>query len=71
VQVLIDENGDVISAAAASGNPLLRAAAVSAAKKAKFPSLRFSGPPSKVAGLLVYNFTSLLPKRKPKKGRSS
>ncbi|MGE3465890.1 MAG: TonB family protein, partial [Pyrinomonadaceae bacterium] len=36
VQVLISENGDIISAKALSGHPLLRAAAAAAAREAKF-----------------------------------
>src|SRR5205823_1324953 len=36
VQVIIDENGHVVGASAVSGHPLLRAAAVSAARSAQF-----------------------------------
>lgn len=43
VQVLIGENGDVISATAVSGNPLLRAASVAAARGAKFSPTRSAG----------------------------
>jgi TonB family protein len=56
VQVTIDENGNVISAAAASGHPLLRAAAESAAREAKFSPTLLSGNPVKVSGILTYNF---------------
>jgi TonB family protein len=56
VQVLIDEEGNVISASAVSGNPLLRAAAVQAARGAKFSPTRLSGQPVKVSGVVVYNF---------------
>lgn len=56
VQVIIDENGDVISAEAASGHPLLRAAAVRAAREAKFSPTKLSGQPVKVTGVIVYNF---------------
>lgn len=56
VQVLIDENGNVISASAASGNPLLRAAAVAAARGAKFSPTKLSGQPVKVQGIITYNF---------------
>jgi TonB family protein len=58
VQVTIDEGGSVIFAKAVSGHPLLQAAAVSAARQAKFPPTRLSGQPVKVQGVLVYNFTS-------------
>src|SRR6185369_7230676 len=53
VQVTIDENGNVISAAAASGHPLLRAAAESAAREAKFSPTLLSGNPVKVSGILT------------------
>lgn len=56
VQVTIDEDGNVISAQAVSGHPLLRAAAVSAARQAKFSQTRLSGQSVKVSGVLVYNF---------------
>jgi TonB family protein len=56
VQVTIDENGNVVSAAAASGHPLLRAAAESAAREAKFSPTLLSGNPVKVSGILTYNF---------------
>lgn len=56
VQVLIDENGKVISANAISGHPLLQGAAVAAAKASKFtPTLR-SGVAVKVRGTIIYNF---------------
>lgn len=56
VQVLIDEQGNVVSASAVAGRPLLRAAAVQAARGAKFPPTLFSGQPVKVSGILVYKF---------------
>jgi TonB family protein len=56
VQVTIDEKGDVISASAVSGHPLLRASAVAAAREAKFSPTLFSGKPVKVTGVIVYNF---------------
>lgn len=57
VQVLIDENGNVVSAHAASGHPLLQAAAVQAARASKFSPTKLSGQPVKVNGVIVYNFT--------------
>jgi TonB family protein len=60
VQVLIDENGDVISAAAVSGHPLLRAAAVEAARGAKFAPTQLNGSPVKVSGVITYNFVAAL-----------
>jgi TonB family protein len=56
VQVMIDEQGSVISAVATSGHPLLRAAAVNAAKQAKFTPTKLSDQPVKVTGVIVYNF---------------
>jgi len=57
VQVTIDETGKVISAKAASGNPLLRQAAENAAWKARFTPTLLSRVPIKVTGVIVYNFT--------------
>lgn len=57
VQVTIDENGNVISASAVSGHPLLRAAAESAARASKFSPTMLSGQKVKVTGVIVYNFT--------------
>jgi TonB family protein len=56
VLVQIDEAGNVVDAQAVSGHPLLRAAAVEAAKGAKFRSTTMDGEPAKVSGVLVYNF---------------
>jgi TonB family protein len=56
VQVTVDETGGVVSAAAVSGHPLLRAAAVAAARQAKFAPTLLSGKPVRVTGVLTYNF---------------
>lgn len=58
VQVLIDENGNVVSASAVSGHPLLINAAVSAARQAKFSPTKLSGQPVKVTGVIQYNFVA-------------
>lgn len=58
VQVLIDENGNVVSASAVSGHPLLVNAAVSAARSAKFSPTKLSGQPVKVTGVIQYNFVA-------------
>ncbi|HYP49632.1 MAG TPA: energy transducer TonB, partial [Pyrinomonadaceae bacterium] len=58
VQITIDENGDVSEAAAVSGHPLLRSAAVDAAKASKFSPTLLSGQPVKVTGVVVYNFVA-------------
>ncbi|MEP7075401.1 MAG: TonB family protein [Acidobacteriota bacterium] len=56
VKVLVDESGNVISATAVSGHPLLREAAEKAALKAKFSPTLVDGPQVKVTGILIYNF---------------
>jgi TonB family protein len=56
VQVLVDENGEVMTAQATSGHPLLRQAAVEAAKQARFTPTKLGGRPVKVSGVLTYNF---------------
>jgi TonB family protein len=58
VQVVVGEDGSVISAEAVSGHPLLRAASVTAAREAKFSPTKLSGVPVKVIGVLNYNFTA-------------
>ena len=58
VQVLIDENGSVVSAHAVSGHPLLQGAAVGAARQAKFSPTKLSGQPVKVTGVIQYNFVA-------------
>lgn len=56
VQVVISESGSVISASAVSGHPLLRAAAESAARGARFSPTLLSGQAVKVSGVITYNF---------------
>jgi TonB family protein len=58
VQVTVDENGNVISARPVSGHPLLQAAAVAAARSAKFSPTKLSGQPVKVSGIITYNFVA-------------
>jgi TonB family protein len=58
VQVLIDEEGNVVSASTVSGHPLLRAAAEQAARSAKFSPTMLCGEKVKVAGSIVYNFVA-------------
>lgn len=58
VQVVIDENGGVISARAVSGHPLLQAVAVAAARGARFSPTKLSGQPVKVTGVITYNFVA-------------
>lgn len=56
VQVTVDEDGNVISASAVSGHPLLRQSAVAAARASKFSPIRLSGQPVKYTGVIYYNF---------------
>ena len=56
VQVLIDENGRVISAKAVSGHPLLAPDATRAAMQARFSPTMLGGQPVKVSGVITYNF---------------
>ena len=56
VQVTVDEKGVVVSATAVSGHPLLRKAAVEAAKKAVFEPTILSGTAVKVSGALTFSF---------------
>ena len=56
VQVLVDEQGSVITARAVSGPQALHVAAVNAARLARFTQTLLMGEPVKVSGTLVYNF---------------
>ncbi len=56
VQVLVDESGNVVTARAVSGHPLLQASAASAARQAKFSPTKIAGQPVKVTGVITYNF---------------
>jgi TonB family protein len=57
VEVVIDENGKVISANAANGPSTLREAAVQAALRARFSPTKLSGQPVKVYGTISYKFS--------------
>jgi Gram-negative bacterial TonB protein C-terminal len=56
VQVMIDEQGAVVEARAISGPQHLHAAAVTAARLARFTPTLLMGEPVKVTGTLTYNF---------------
>ena len=58
VQVTIDESGNVISANAISGHPLLKQVSEAAARSAKFRPTLLSDQPVKVTGLIVYKFSA-------------
>ncbi|HEX5736152.1 MAG TPA: TonB family protein [Blastocatellia bacterium] len=57
VEVTVDEEGVVMSARAISGHPLLRDAAVDAARGWTFKQTQLSGVPVKVIGTITFNFT--------------
>jgi periplasmic protein TonB len=57
IQVLISEDGRVEDAQVQSGHPLLRDAALQAAKQWVFRPTTLSGVPVKVQGVLTFNFT--------------
>jgi TonB family protein len=57
VQILINEIGEVIEASVVSGHPLLRDAALLAARQWVFKPTELSGKPVKVLGILTFNFT--------------
>ena len=56
VKVLVDETGKVISAEAVFGPESLRAAAVEAAKRARFTPVQIGGQPAKIWGIINYDF---------------
>ncbi len=56
VQVLIDEDGNVVSAQAIKGHQLFVNHAVKAARQSTFTPTTLSGEKVKVRGLIVYNF---------------
>ncbi len=56
VQITINEQGDVVSASAVSGHPLLRQAAEQAARSSRFAPTMLQGVPVSVTGVLVYSF---------------
>lgn len=56
VQIVIDEQGRVLSAKATSGHPLLLNAAVQAAYRASFTPTVLGGQAVKVTGSITYNF---------------
>ncbi|MFN7931050.1 MAG: energy transducer TonB [Blastocatellia bacterium] len=57
VTVTVNENGDVTTAQAVSGSPLLRDAAVEAGKQWKFQQTEVNGKAVPTQGTLTFNFT--------------
>lgn len=58
VEVIVDEEGNVISAKAISGHETLRVACEAAARQAKFSPTLAGGKAVKVGGRIVYNFVN-------------
>ena len=64
VQIVIDEQGNVSSAHAIDGHPLLQSVCVAAARQARFSPTLLDGEPVKVTGVIQYNFNpTLMPKK--------
>jgi TonB family protein len=57
VEVTTDEDGKVVMARAISGHPLLKDAAVAAAREWKFSETKLEGRPVKVVGTITFNFS--------------
>ena len=53
VRVVVDESGNVFTAEAISGHPLLRASAVTAACDAKYSPTVFEGKPVRITGIIT------------------
>ena len=58
VKVVLDETGKVVSAEATFGPEGLRAAAVEAARRARFKPTLSGGVPQKVFGIILYDFVA-------------
>lgn len=56
VEIMVDQEGNVVAAIAASGHPLLHEVSVAAARNAKFSPTILSGQAVKATGILVYTF---------------
>lgn len=61
VEVTVGETGSVLSARAISGHPLLRDAAVAAARGWAFSPMTLSGVPVKVIGTITFSFVKGTP----------
>ena len=56
IEVVIDEQGNVVSARAVGGHTLLRVAAEQAARQARFSPTKLGDQPVKVSGVITFNF---------------
>lgn len=59
VQVIVDEKGDVVAAKSVSGESILYPAAEAAALKAHFSPAVLSAEPTRVFGVIAYNFAAM------------
>jgi len=57
IQISISESGEVIDAIVLSGHPLLRDAALQAAKRWLFQPTELNGRPVRAIGVITFNFT--------------
>lgn len=57
VEVIVDEEGDILSARALSGHPLLKDSAAAAARGWKFTPTMLDGVAVKVVGTITFNFS--------------
>lgn len=56
IQILVSEDGKVMSAQVVSGNAMLVSAAKEAAMRARFSQTLLNGQPVKIQGVITYNF---------------
>jgi TonB family protein len=56
IEVVIDEQGKVVSAVMLSGHPFLKSTAISAARGSTFKPTLMDGKPIMVSGIIIYNF---------------
>jgi protein TonB len=56
IQILVDEQGKVVSAQVVSGHPILSGPARDAAMRARFTPTILNGVPMKIQGVITYNF---------------
>jgi TonB family protein len=56
IQILVDEQGKVLSAQVISGNPMLVTAAKEAAMRARFTPTVLNGQAVRTQGVIIYNF---------------
>jgi len=56
VQITVDESGNVLSAKAMSGHPLLRQSAEAAARQSRISPIKVNNQAVAATGMLVYNF---------------